>query len=118
MTTEFKPRVWGQSGTGPWDKNVSLLNFYQVLPPLPAPWIGGRGSGARDSGVNLLSPPKDEMDQTQLIWHWRPSWGQGKGPRKSQEHHAGYFQADSWHGREPEITQTAGVGVSWTQARG
>lgn len=83
-TTEFKPRVWGQSGTGPWDKNVSLLNFYQVLPPLPSPWIGGRGSGARDSGVNLLSPPKDKMDQTQLIWDWRPSWGQGKGPRKSQ----------------------------------
>lgn len=45
-----------------------------------------------------------------------------KGARKSQEHHAGYFQpdsfpsflammpADSWHGREPKITQTAGVG--------
>lgn len=57
----------------------------------------------------------------------RPS----EGARKSQEHHAGYFQpdsfpsflammpADSWHGREPKITQTAGVGgVPWTQAMG
>lgn len=44
-----------------------------------------------------------------------------EGARKSQEHYAGYFQpdsfpsflammpADSWHGREPKITQTAGV---------
>lgn len=107
-------------GRGPRDiKNVSVINFYRVLPPP----IGGRGSGARCSRVNLLpQPAKDKMDQTQLIWAWRPSWGQGKGARRSQVHHAGYFQpdsfpsflavmpADSWHGREPKITQTAGVG--------
>lgn len=78
--------------------------------------------GAREGASFLPAPAKDKMDQPQLIWDWRPSQSQGKGARRSEEHHTGYFQpdcfpsflavmpADSWHERKPKITQTAGVG--------
>lgn len=44
-------------------------------------------------GCTPFFPTKDKMDQTQLVWDWR---GQGMAARRSQEHHQGYFQPDSF----------------------
>lgn len=94
-----------------------MQQLCKVPSPLPSPQVGGR----LRQGAPPSPPAKDKMDQTQLIWGWKPSQGQGLAARRSQEQHAAYFQpdsfpssravmpADSWHGKQPKITQTAGV---------
>lgn len=60
---------------------------------------------------------KDKMDQTQRIWNWR---GEGMAAKRANSTSGllstrqlsqlpAVMPADSWHGREPKITQTAGA---------
>lgn len=60
---------------------------------------------------------KDKMGQTQRIWDWR---GEGMAARRANSTSGllstrqlsqlpAVMPADSWHGREPKITQTAGA---------
>lgn len=81
---ELKPLVWGECGRDDADPTTQGA--------FPLTLGGGRETGDRCGGAPCL-PAKDKMDQTQLSWDWR---GQGTAARRSQEHHQGFFQPDSF----------------------
>lgn len=98
-------------------------NFTQCFSPsLPPPQVGG-SVVPRAVGCIPFSPENDKMDQPQLIWDLEEPqkaqvwWPTAPCQLLSTSFHScqAVMPADSWHGREPKITQTAGVrGVPWT----
>lgn len=101
---------------GSQDTNVGLSKFYTVpSPSLPPPQVGG-SVVPRAVGCIPFSP-ENKMDQPQLIWDLEsPQKAQAWWPTApcqllstSFHSYQAVMPADSWHGREPKITQTAGV---------
>lgn len=86
--------------------------------PYPSPWVEGRETGDRCGGVHSVLPSKGQ-DGPNLAYlgRERPRHGSQKEPRappgllstRQLSQLPAVMPADSWHGREPKITQTAGA---------
>lgn len=98
---------------GPWDKkNASLLNFYQVLPALPSPWIGGRGSGARYGGVNLLPSCQRTRWTKPSYLRLETLMGPREGAQKAKSGTLVTFKQTAFPASWQSCQQTAGTGGS------